>query len=95
VSANDLTLILDAQTNSLTASMQLGDGILQNPKYNLEFGGERRSAFIDNNTFAVIDAVDENGESISTVSETVRSGFLGLKKTRARVSITRTEISKR
>jgi hypothetical protein len=63
LSVKDLVLTLDAQTNSLTASMQLGEGILQNPKYNLEFGGEGQSAFIDNNTFAAIEA--EDGSSVS------------------------------
>ena len=63
-SPNNVTVSLDAATNTMAATLNLGDGILQNPKYHLEFGGEGRSAFIGDNTFAAIEA-----ESGSTVSQ--------------------------
>ena len=61
--ADDVALNLNAETNTMTASVKVGEGLLQNPKYNLEFGGERRSAYMDDNTFAAIE--QENGSSVS------------------------------
>ena len=62
-SANGLTVALKADDNTMTASMKLGDGLLQNPKYDFEFGGAGRSAFNDDNTFAAIEA--PSGSSVS------------------------------
>ena len=54
-SPDDVTLSLNKATNTMTASLHLGDGLLQNPEYNLEFGGSGRSAFIDDNIFAAVE----------------------------------------
>jgi hypothetical protein len=54
-SPGDVTLSLNAETNSVTASLHLGDGLLQNPEYNLEFGGAGHSAYIDDKIFAAVE----------------------------------------
>ena len=63
VSPGDVTLSLDAARNTLTASFKVGDGVLQNPLYNLAFGDVGRSAFVDNGTFAAVEA--QSGSSVS------------------------------
>jgi hypothetical protein len=46
---------------SASAQLQQNPDRLLNPRYNLEFSGSGRSAFIGDELFAAIDAVDENG----------------------------------
>ncbi len=76
LSPNDVSISLDAETNTMTASLNLGDGLLQNPKYNLKFGGEERSAFIDDKIFAAIEA--ESGSSVSEKYLETRRGPFGI-----------------
>jgi hypothetical protein len=86
-SPSDVTLNFDAATNTMTSAFKLKQitpsalGAIQaalnlSPQFNLGFGGNGRSAFLGDNTFAAIEA-----EEGSSVDETVRSGFLGLKTT--------------
>ncbi len=66
-SPSDVKVSLDAATNTMTASVHVGDGaILPNPRYNLEFGGQGHSAFIDDAIFA---AFEKPGAS--SIEETV------------------------
>ena len=65
-SPDEVTLTLDKAANTMSASVHVGDGLLQNPKYNLEFGGEGHSAYIDSNIFA---AFEDPGKS--KIEETV------------------------
>jgi hypothetical protein len=76
-SPNDVMLSLDAEANTMTASLKVGHGavgghLLQNPRYNLKFGGEGNSAFIDDNIFAAFETPGE-----STIKEDERY-FFGL-----------------
>jgi hypothetical protein len=76
---NDVVVSVDGATNTMTASLNVGDGAAQNPKYKFEFGGPMRSAAIDTNTFAAVEA-----ESGSKVSEEYlglipRFPFIGVK----------------
>jgi len=75
-SPNNVTLSLDAATNTMSASLHVGNGmLLPNQRYNLEFGGEGNSAFIDDDIFAAFEKPGESG-----VQEDERYGFLGLRK---------------
>jgi hypothetical protein len=76
ISPDDVTVSLAAATNTMTATLNLGDGILQNPKYKLEFGGAGRSAFIDGNLFAAVEAA--SGSSVSEQYWGTRSGPFGI-----------------
>jgi len=60
----------------MAASLHVGSGaLLPNPRYNLEFGGEGPSAFIDDGIFAAFENPGESG-----IKEDERYGFLNLKK---------------
>ncbi|MGV1013814.1 MAG: hypothetical protein ACOYB4_02470 [Methyloceanibacter sp.] len=62
-----MSIVLDAETNTMTASLHVGDGVLlPNPRYNLEFGGEGNSAYIDDGIFAAFE-----NQAASGVEETV------------------------
>ena len=73
VTPNDISLSFNAETNTMTASFHVGDGLLQNPRYNLEFGGEGRSAYIDDNLFAAIES--ESGSGVSEKYLAPKNGF--------------------
>jgi hypothetical protein len=77
VTPNDVSISLDAETNTMTASLHLGDGVLQNPRYNFEFGGEGRSAFIDNDTFAAVENQQESGIQETVLVRTNGFPFVG------------------
>ena len=61
-----------AWPDPLTAFLHLGDGLLQNPRYNLEFGGAGRSAYIDDKIFAAIEAA--SGSSVAEKYLSSQSG---------------------
>jgi len=74
-SPSDVTLTFDATTNTMTGTFKLQEvdaslgGVIdsllnRNPQFNLGFGGDGRSAFLDDNTFAAIEAT--SGSSVST-----------------------------
>ena len=73
-SPSDVTLSLNAAANTMTASLKLGEGLLQNPKYNFEFGGAGRSAFIDDNIFAAVETPDASKVKETTIS--LKSPFI-------------------
>ena len=75
-SPNGVSILLNAETNTISASLHVGDvgsGVLAtlfpnpNPRYHLEFGGEGPSAFIDDGIFA---AFENPGQS--DIKEDVR-----------------------
>ncbi len=93
VSPGDVTLSLDAVSNTLTASLNVGQvdlsvatviaaiatqnaNALLNPRYKLEFGGLGRSAFIDDNIFAAVEAA--SGSSVSDQYWGTRRGPFGI-----------------
>lgn len=60
-SADEVVLELDSPTNTLTASVNVGDGrLLQNPRYSYQFGGEGNSALISDNVFGAIETPGES-----------------------------------
>jgi hypothetical protein len=74
-SPSDVTLNFDAATNTMTSSFKLKQvsasalGVLQaalnlSPQFNLGFGGNGRSAYLGDNTFAAIES--NGGSSVST-----------------------------
>ena len=61
-SSNGVSIVLNAATNTMSASLHVGDGVLlPNPRYNLEFGGDKRSAYIDDGIFAAFEKPGESG----------------------------------
>jgi len=55
-SPHEVTLNLDAPTNTMTASINVGGAnLLQNPKYSFQFGGEGNSALINDDIFAAFE----------------------------------------
>lgn len=79
VTPNDVSLSFNTDTNTMTASFHVGEGLLQNPRYNLEFGGAGRSAYIDDNLFAAIEAQDGSGVSEQYLAPKNSFPFLQIK----------------